>query len=145
MIYTQLTNKAMQIAYKAHDGQVDKAGMPYIFHPFHLAEQMDDEISTCVALLHDVIEDTQITFEDLIPEFPEEVIEALRYLTHEEHVPYFEYVQNVRKNEIAVKVKLADIEHNSNHDRFSGIEMDEVRLNYWNHKYSKAKEILLKK
>ena len=54
MIYTEWTKKAMKLAYKAHHGQVDKGGMPYVFHPFHLAEQMDDEISTVAALLHDV-------------------------------------------------------------------------------------------
>ena len=61
MIYTPLTNRAMQIAYEAHHGQVDKCGMPYIFHPFHLAEQMEDEVTTVVALLHDVMEDTDYT------------------------------------------------------------------------------------
>ena len=71
MIYTVLTNKALQIAYEAHQGQVDKAGLPYIFHPFHLAEQMTDEISTCVALLHDVAEDTDVSLDDLAREFPQ--------------------------------------------------------------------------
>ena len=53
MIYTELTKKAMKIAYDAHHGQLDKGGLPYVFHPWHLAEQMDDEISTIAALLHD--------------------------------------------------------------------------------------------
>ena len=65
MIYTPLTMKAMKIAYDAHHGQVDKSGVPYIFHPCHLAEQMTDEVSTCVALLHDVAEDTDVTLEQL--------------------------------------------------------------------------------
>ena len=65
MTYTPLTYRAMHIAYNAHHGQVDKAGVPYIFHPMHLAEQMDDELSTCVALLHDVAEDSDITLDDL--------------------------------------------------------------------------------
>ena len=65
MIYTSLTNKAMQLAYKAHHGQVDKSGLPYILHPYHLAEQMKDEITICTALLHDVAEDTSVTIEDL--------------------------------------------------------------------------------
>ena len=65
MIYTEWTKKAMKLAYKAHHGQVDKGGMPYVFHPFHLAEQMDDEISTVAALLHDVVEDTDWTLEAL--------------------------------------------------------------------------------
>ena len=58
MIYTELTCKAMKLAYNAHHGQTDYNGIPYIFHPIHLAEQMDDEFSCCVALLHDVVEDT---------------------------------------------------------------------------------------
>lgn len=75
MIYTALTNQTLKLAYAAHDGQRDKAGMPYILHPVHLAEQMDDEISTCVALLHDVIEDTDWTIESLSEIFPSSVIE----------------------------------------------------------------------
>ena len=65
MVYTLLTNKAMDIAYHAHQGQLDYNGIPYIFHPIHLAEQMEDEISCCVALLHDVVEDTAVTLADL--------------------------------------------------------------------------------
>ena len=65
MIYTAGTKKALKLCFEAHKDQVDKSGMPYVFHPFHLAEQMSDERSTIVALLHDVIEDTEYTFEDL--------------------------------------------------------------------------------
>ena len=65
MIYTALTKKAMRIAFDAHKEQTDKTGLPYIFHPFHLAEQMLDEVSTCAALLHDVIEDSSMTFPGL--------------------------------------------------------------------------------
>ena len=65
MIYTSLTCEAMKIAYRAHHGQTDKAGLPYVVHPFHLAEQMEDEYSVCVALLHDVVEDTDVTLEEL--------------------------------------------------------------------------------
>ena len=65
MIYTHLTNQAMKLAYEAHHGQVDKGGIPYVFHPFHLAEQMTDETTTVVALLHDIVEDTNYTLEDL--------------------------------------------------------------------------------
>ena len=63
MIYTNLTNKAMRIAYNAHNGQLDKSDVPYIFHPFHLAEQMKTEHEVIVALLHDVVEDTDVTLE----------------------------------------------------------------------------------
>ena len=78
MIYTPLTKRAMVIAYEAHHGQVAKSGLPYINHPLHLAETMDDETSCCVALLHDVAEDTDVTLDMLAREFPPEVIDALK-------------------------------------------------------------------
>lgn len=142
MIYTKLTNKAIKLAYQAHDGQVDKAGMPYILHPIHLAEQMDDEISTCVAILHDVVEDTDITFEDLEKEFPESVLVPLRYLTHKKGVPYMEYVERILENDVAVKVKLADIDHNMDQSRFCGMDVDEKTMAYFRNKYTKAKAVL---
>ena len=77
MLYTDLTKRAMRIAFDAHKNQVDKSGLPYIFHPFHLAEQMTEEYAVCAALLHDVAEDTDITLEQMAEEFPEEVIAAL--------------------------------------------------------------------
>lgn len=143
MIYTELTRKAMTIAYQAHHGQVDKAGVPYIFHPVHLAEQMDDEISCCVALLHDTVEDTQITFQQLEQAFPEAVMEALKLLTHQEGTPYFDYVRAIRANPIAVKVKLADIAHNADQTRLEGLPLSQESRAYFRDKYAKAKAILL--
>ena len=143
MIYTELTNKAMKFAYSAHQDQVDYNGIPYIFHPIHLAEAMDDEISCCAALLHDVVEDTAVTMEDLAKEFPEEVIAVLRLLTHEEGVPYFDYVRKIKANPIAVKIKLADIAHNSDQTRCVGSDLTEEQLAYWRDKYSKARAILM--
>ena len=115
MIYTTNTRKAMEIAYKAHQGQVDKSGVPYIFHPIHLAEQMETEEECIVALLHDVVEDTEVTFEQLAEIFSDTIIEALKLLTHDDSVEYFHYIVNIRdcKNDIAKKVKLADLKHNS--------------------------------
>ncbi|MGN0389569.1 MAG: HD domain-containing protein, partial [Wujia sp.] len=75
MVYTDMTIQAMKVAYAAHEGQTDRSGVPYIFHPIHLAEQMDDELSCTVALLHDVVEDTGTTLEMLQKEFPPEVVE----------------------------------------------------------------------
>lgn len=143
MIYTPLTNKAMKIAYAAHHGQADKAGLPYIFHPIHLAEQMEDEISCCAALLHDVAEDTDVTMEELAKEFPEAVIDILKLLTHEEGVPYFDYVRAIRANPIAAKIKLADIAHNSDQTRIAGTDMPEEIRAYFRNKYQKAKAILM--
>lgn len=139
MVNTKLTRKAMKIAYNAHLNQVDKSGVPYIYHPIHLAEQMDTEIECIVALLHDVVEDTDITFEQLEKEFPRKVIEVLKLLTHDKNIDYMEYVKNLKVNPIAKKVKIADIKHNSDETRLEKItEKDVARRD----KYKKALEIL---
>ena len=120
MIYTDQTKKAMRIAFDAHKEQTDKTGMPYIFHPFHLAEQMTDEVSVCAALLHDVVEDTMVTFEDITAQgISPNVITALKLLTHDDSVPYFDYVQSIKDsgNQTAISVKLADLRHNSDASR----------------------------
>lgn len=123
MLYTELTKKAMKIAFEAHKDQVDKSGMPYIYHPIHLAEQMDDEYSTCAALLHDTVEDTDMTFEKLAEcGFPNNVIEALKLLTHYDSVPYMDYVKKIKQNSIAKKVKLADLKHNSDLTRLDVVD-----------------------
>lgn len=138
MIYTELTIKAMNLAYSAHHGQFDKGGVPYIFHPIHLAEEMDDEISTCVALLHDTVEDTDVTLEQLAQVFPGEVVEAVALLTHPEDVEYFDYIRAIRQNPIAVKVKLADLAHNGDHKRICNQGNQERRRA----KYAAARAIL---
>ena len=142
MIYTQLTKKALKLCFEAHKDQVDKTGLPYVFHPFHLAEQMDDELSTVCALLHDVVEDSDYGFDDLRKMgFPEEVLEVLALLTHGDGTPYMDYVQNLSHNETAKKVKLADLAHNSDVTRLDTV--DEWALKR-NEKYKKAIELLSK-
>jgi (p)ppGpp synthase/HD superfamily hydrolase len=143
MIYTEMTVKAMRLAYEAHLGQVDKTKVPYIFHPTHLAEQMEDEVTCTVALLHDVVEDTAVTFADLEKEFPAEVIEALRLLTHEAGVDYFDYVRKIKTNPIAKRVKLEDLKHNSDESRNVEKLIPAEKVQYFREKYAKAKEILL--
>ena len=69
MIYTKETKKALKLCFEVHKEQIDKSGLPYVFHPFHLAEQMNDENSVIVALLHDVVEDSEKTFEDFKGKF----------------------------------------------------------------------------
>lgn len=140
MIYTDLTKKAMKLCFEAHKEQVDKTGLPYVFHPFHLAEQMDDEYSIVVALLHDVVEDTDLTFEDLSVLFPIEVIEALRLLTHDKSVDYFDYVLKIKENKLATKVKLADLRHNSDLSRLDVVSEKDVKRR---EKYLKAIELLI--
>ena len=147
MLYTELTKKAMRIAYTKHSGQFDKGGLPYIFHPYHLAEQMgDDEYAICAALLHDVAEDTGTNFAELEQAgFPEEVITALKCLTHEDGVPYLgKYIEDIKANPLARKVKLADLAHNSDLSRLPPTKnaeeqaRNEARLQ----KYAKAMEFL---
>lgn len=141
MIYTEMTKKAMQICFDAHKDQKDKSGLPYVFHPFHLAEQMPDELTTTVALLHDVIEDSDFSFEYLQNAgFPQEVLDAVTLLTHDPSVPYMGYVAALKSNRIAREVKLADLRHNSDPNRLNEItDKDRARIE----KYRKAITLLL--
>lgn len=143
MIYTPLTNQAMRIAYRAHAGQTDKCGIPYVFHPFHLAEQMTDEATTCAALLHDVVEDTAVTLDELARTFPPAVIGALRLLTHDPDVPYLDYIRSIRSDPIARAVKRADLLHNLDESRYAGGEPPSAgALGARREKYRQALSIL---
>ncbi len=136
MIYTPLTKKAMRLCFDAHKDQVDKSGMPYVFHPFHVAEQMQTEETTIVALLHDVVEDTDYTIDDLrAMGFPEAVTDALALMTHTKGVPYMEYVAAIKGNPIATAVKLADLRHNSDLSRLDAVDEKALRRV---EKYTKA-------
>ena len=140
MLYTAQTRKAMQLAYSAHHGQLDRSGVPYIFHPLHLAEQMKTENEIVVALLHDVVEDTSITLTDLEKlGFSPEVIETVRLLTHDKSMPYMDYINALKENPIARVVKLADLKHNSDLTRLKDeSEKTRERLK----KYAAALKIL---
>ncbi len=140
MIYTDLTKKALKISFEAHKNQVDKSGIPYVYHPFHIAEQMKDEDTTIVALLHDVVEDAGITLEQLRSiGFSDAVIEAIALMTHDKSVPYMDYVRNIAKNDIARAVKLEDLRHNSDLSRLDKVtEKDVARAE----KYKEAIDIL---
>lgn len=140
MIYTALTKKALRLCFDSHKEQVDKTGLPYVFHPFHLAEQMNDEYGTAVALLHDVVEDTDTTLDDLAAMgYPKEVTDALALLTHAKGVPYMDYVYEIAKNPLARRVKMADLRHNSDMSRLDTV--DDYALKRAE-KYKKALEYL---
>ncbi len=140
MIYTPLTKKALKLCFEAHKNQTDKTGLPYVFHPFHLAEQMTDEYTTVTALLHDVVEDTDYTLNDLKEMgYPDEVITALSLLTHDDSSEYMEYVKRLKNNPIARAVKLADLKHNSDLSRYDTIDNRAVKRTA---KYQQAIEIL---
>ena len=140
MIYTPLTKKALKLCFEAHKDQTDKTGLPYVFHPFHLAEQMTDEYTTVTALLHDVVEDTDYTLNDLKEMgYPDEVITALSLLPHDDGSEYMEYVKRLKNNPIARAVKLADLKHNSDLSRYDTIDNRAVKRTA---KYRQAIEIL---
>ena len=132
----------MNIAYEAHDGQKDRSGAPYIFHPYHIAESMPDEMTACAALLHDTVEDTDITIEDLADEFPPEVVETVGLLTHEKGVPYLEYVRKLKGNSAARMIKLADLAHNSDSARLAAGTAAEEDIKRLNEKYASARAVL---
>ena len=143
MIYTELTKKAMRLAFEKHKDQLDKSNIPYMYHIFSVAKDMIDEVTTCVALLHDIVEDTDVTIDDLTKMgFYSEITEAIKCMSHPSHLnedEYLEYIKIIKKNEIARKVKLADLKHNSILDRFDKkTDRDLKRYN----KYQKAISIL---
>lgn len=150
MIYTPLTKRAMRLCFEAHADQVDRAGIPYPNHPLHLAEQMTDEASTCVALLHDTVEDTDVTFAQLEAlGFPPVVVDAIRMLTHDPAVPYLDYVRGIAEAaacdgagsaaDLARRVKVADLRHNSDLTRLDEVtDKDRARVA----KYARALEVL---
>lgn len=139
MIYTEKTKKAIRIMFELHKNQLDKGDMPYVFHPWHVAESMFDEKRTIVALLHDSVEDTEITIEKLREEgFEEDILEAIEILTHDEG-DYFEYIKKIATNEIARDVKIADLKHNIDLTRISDVkEKDLLRVQ----KYKQCLELL---
>lgn len=129
MIYTPKTKQALNLMFEKHKEQKDAAGQPYVFHPFHLAESMDTEDETIVALLHDIIEDTNLTLNDLKKkDFSDTVIKCISILTHDKTEDYFDYIKRISTNKIATKVKIADLKHNTDLSRLDYItEYDKLR------------------
>ncbi len=106
---------AIEIAVAAHKGQTRKDGSPYILHPLRLMMAVESESEKIVAVLHDVVEDTQVTTEQIKEQgFSDEVIDALKLVTHHDDQSYEEYIVEISKNPIATTVKLADLRDNGN-------------------------------
>ena len=113
--------------YKAHYRQIDKGGIPYVFHPFSVAYSMTDEYATCVALLHDIVEDTEITLDELAAEgFPYEVIRAIKKLTHQPNITYDDYIRAIKRNPLARQVKLADLRQNCDLSRMQTVTENDI-------------------
>ena len=123
MIYTAKTKMALKLCFEAHKEQRDKSGLPYVFHPFHLAEQMQTEETVIVALLHDLVEDTEYTIADLTEMgYDKAVTDAIALMTHAKGVEYMAYVRAIKENPIAKTVKLADLKHNADLTRLDSID-----------------------
>lgn len=129
--------KALLIAVMAHKGQVDKSGQPYILHPLAVASKLDTLELKVIGLLHDTIEDTDVTADYLIEMgIPEDLVKIVELLTKPKGEPYENYLRRVKENPMAKKVKLADLAHNTDASRASGL--NEARKQ----KYELAKRIL---
>ena len=130
---------AYKIAKKAHKGQFDKAGKEYINHPLHVAEHCKTENERVVALLHDVVEDTNITLSELSKYFDKDIVDAIDCITHREEMDYKSYLEKVNSNPIARAVKIQDVLHNMDLSRINKpTEKDYLRLE----KYVMALKIL---
>lgn len=138
--YDEWLEKALEIAIEAHKGQFDKSGKDYILHPLYLMVRCKDGKQRIVAVLHDVVEDSNYTLEDIKNlGFDIEIIEALDCLTHKKGEDYFEYIKRVKTNELATYVKCLDLAHNGDISRLKTItEKDVKRVE----KYAKALQML---
>ena len=139
-----MVDLALSIARKAHEGQLDKAGVDYIEHPIYVASQVDTEEEKAVALLHDVIEDTDVTVNDLKEAgFSDEVVLAVSVITKKAGEDYEEYLDRVKQNPIALRVKIADMEHNSDISRIKNpTEKDLKRLEKYKIRLMELREAL---
>lgn len=122
--------RAIALAAKAHEGQTDKAGVAYILHPLRVMLLLETEAERIVGVLHDVVEDTPITFEDLrAAGFTDEILAALDSVTRRDDEDYDAFVQRAGENPIGRQVKLADLKDNSDLSRITApTEKDYARL-----------------
>ena len=118
---------AVQMALNAHEGQTDKSGETYILHPLRLMHNVETEEEKIVALLHDVVEDSDKTFEDLEDDFSDEIISAVKCMTKQEGESYSEFIQRAKQNEIAREVKKADIRDNLDVERLDELEDSDLQ------------------
>ncbi len=141
MAGVRMVERAVILATQAHEGQVDKAGAPYILHPLRVLARMTTTEEQTTAVLHDVLEDTPLTLEALASEgIPPVVLEALEHLTKREGEAYMDFIRRCAENPIARRVKLADLEDNMDLGRIAQpTEKDKARVE----KYRQAKEYLL--
>jgi len=137
-----IIEKSLEIALEAYSGQTDKAGKTYILHPLRLMTQMETEEEMSVALLHDVIEDSEYTAEDLLNNgIPTTVVNAVQSLTKNSGESYESFIERVLENKLAAKIKRADIEDNINILRLNSVtEKDLERIAKYHKAWHKINE-----
>lgn len=143
MQYTQLYEKAMEIASEAHSGQFDKGGMPYILHPIAVSAKCATNDAKIAALLHDTVEDSDfVTLQCLADDgFPKQIVDAVDALTRREYESYSDFISRVSEDPIATEVKIADLEHNMDLTRLKCItktDIDRIRKYHKHWKKLKA-------
>ena len=137
----ELLSKAITIALRAHEGQVDKAGRPYASHIMRVTEMCNTLDEKITGALHDIVEDTQWTFEMLYDEgFPKHIVDAVECLTRREGEDYFDYISRVKENELASRVKINDL--NDNMDPRRCEELSDLNIERLS-RYQKAKQELV--
>lgn len=136
-----LASMALSIACDKHSGQIDKANKPYIYHIVQVGKNISkkEDKYLAVAYLHDVLEDTNLTKENLLEKFPVEVVEAVQAITKKDNEPYNEYLERVKNNPIALIVKISDLTHNIDLSRLKKISSSDLKRV---EKYRKAMEYL---
>lgn len=128
--YNEQFQIALELAVEKHKNQTDKAGNPYILHPLHVMENVNSKEGKIVAILHDIIEDTDITEDYLLKiGLSKRIVDAVVALTRSEDIDYQEYIKNLGSNPLAKEVKLADLEHNMDLKRLPTLEEKDLERN----------------
>ena len=128
--YNEQFQIALELAVEKHKNQTDKAGNPYILHPLHVMDNVNNKEGKIVAILHDIIEDTYITENYLLKiGLSKRIVDAVVALTRSEDMDYQEYIKNLSSNPLAKEVKLADLEHNMDLKRLPTLEEKDLERN----------------
>ena len=128
--YNEQFQIALELAVEKHKNQTDKAGNPYILHPLHVMEHVNSKEGKIVAILHDIIEDTDVTEDYLLKiGLSKRIVDAVVALTRSEDIDYQEYIKTLSSNPLAKEVKLADLEHNMDLKRLPTLEKKDLERN----------------
>jgi len=140
-----LLSKMLVLATTKHDGTFDKGGLPYILHPLKVMYYLksDDEELNCIALGHDLVEDTDVTYAGLREMgFTERVVEGIKAMTKVRGETHEEYKAKIKANSDTIKVKLADLRHNSDIRRLKGVtEKDIARITKYHAFYLELRDL----